>query len=77
MAEQQQSSLRRFVRYLFSAPFRMLPAPFGDPVPSDLRVFEVRQDEAEHQMRVEPPAGAKLRLPHSKPARRREYLERQ
>jgi hypothetical protein len=39
---------QRFVRWLFGSPFRRLPAPFGNTVPSDLQVFEAQADEAAH-----------------------------
>lgn len=76
MSEEKPSQVKRFVRWLFGAPFAALPEPYGDTVPADLRLFERQQAEAQHHGQVEPGL-AEPAHPHSKPARRREYLERQ
>jgi hypothetical protein len=76
MSEEKQSKVKGFVRWLFGAPFQALPEPYGDTVPADLRVFETQQAEAQHHAH----AALGAAVPHhhrSKPARRREYLERQ
>ena len=49
MNERKQNPISRFMRWLFGSPFRRLPAAYGNPVPSDLQVFEAQADEAEHQ----------------------------
>jgi hypothetical protein len=40
--------LYRLARRFFGAPFRDLPAEFGDPVPPELRVFEAEAEAAQH-----------------------------
>ncbi len=40
--------VRRFVRWIFGAPFRDLPPEFGDPVPPELRTFETNAEETQH-----------------------------
>jgi hypothetical protein len=68
--------LRHVLRGFRSAPFRMLPAPFGQCVPSDMYAFEALAEEAQH-------SGQRTRRPsrvsheHSRPARQDESLERQ
>lgn len=76
MSAETESRVKGFMRWLFGSPFKALPQPYGDTVPSDLRVFEAQQEEAQHHAHEAPGVAA----PHhsrSKPARRREYLERQ
>ena len=43
--------IRRFMGWLFGAPFHELPPEFGDEVPSELRVFEAQAEEVQHQSR--------------------------
>lgn len=76
MSQEKQSRVKSFVRWLFGAPFKALPSPFGDTVPSDLRVFEAQQESVQHHEQPAPGV-AEQRHSQSKPARRREYLERQ
>jgi len=45
--------LYRLARRFFGAPFRELPAEFGDPVPPELRVFEAEADAAQHSTQRE------------------------
>ena len=40
--------VRRFVRWLFGAPFEDLPRAFGEPI-SEIRAFEEEMKEAQHQ----------------------------
>jgi hypothetical protein len=40
---------RRFMGWLFGAPFQELPPEFGDPAPPELRVFEAQAEESQHQ----------------------------
>ena len=40
--------LYRLARRFFGAPFRDLPAEFGDPVPPELRVFEAEGEAAQN-----------------------------
>jgi hypothetical protein len=73
----RRNPIKRFVRWLFGAPFEELPPEFGDPVPSDLRVFEAKAEETQHrsQGRVspkEPPGHAQ-----TKPVREDDSLERE
>jgi hypothetical protein len=53
MAQRHEKAgrIRRFMGWLFGAPFRELPPEFGDEVPSELRVFEAQAEEAQHQSR--------------------------
>jgi hypothetical protein len=46
MTRKKPNPIRRFIHWLFGAPFQELPPEFGDPVPSDLRVFEAEAEEA-------------------------------
>jgi hypothetical protein len=61
--------VKRLFRFLPSSPFENLPNEFGDPVPPDLREFEDKAEEAQHN-----PQGSVLernnpRGAHSTPAR--------
>jgi hypothetical protein len=40
---------RRFLGWLFGAPFKALPPEFGDDVPSELRVFEAEAEESRRE----------------------------
>jgi hypothetical protein len=40
--------VHRLAGGFFGAPFRELPAEFGDPVPPELRVFEAKSQAAQH-----------------------------
>jgi hypothetical protein len=68
--------LKHVLRGFRSAPFRMLPAPFGQCVPSDLCEFEARAEEAQHSGQR---TRRSSRVPHehSRPTRQDEWLERQ
>jgi hypothetical protein len=44
---------RRFLRWLFGAPFEDLGEPFGDPVPPEVHKFEAESDEITHMPRGE------------------------
>jgi len=43
--------MQRFARWLFGSPFRQSAAPLGDLVPPEIRVFEARTAEIQHQKR--------------------------
>ena len=77
MNERKQNPLSRIVRWLFGSPFRRLPAAYGNPVPSDLQVFEAQAVEAEHQGLGG--VAAQVATPHQKtrPERLDSSLERQ
>jgi hypothetical protein len=47
--------VRRFLRWLFGAPFQELPPEFGDPVPVELRVFAARVAEIQHRPQSQTP----------------------
>jgi hypothetical protein len=49
MKQKLSTSIQRFLRWLFGAPFEDLPPEFGDLVPPDLRAFQARAEEVEHQ----------------------------
>lgn len=48
MKHRLSTSIQRFLRWLFGAPFEELPPEFGDLVPPDLRAFQSRAAEIEH-----------------------------
>lgn len=75
MVDRLLSPFKRLARWFFGSPFQDLPPAFGDPVPSDLRVFEARQEEIPfHTQEIPGPASIRQRL--SRPARRWAYLDR-
>ncbi len=43
--------IRRFLRWLFGAPFEDLGEPFGDPVPPEMHKFEAESEEIIHLSR--------------------------
>jgi len=44
-------TVERLTRWFFGSPFQELPPEFGDPVPSDLRLFEAKAVAVLHQPR--------------------------
>lgn len=44
-------SVRYFLRWLFGAPFVELPPEFGDSIPPELRIFEVKTEEIQRHPR--------------------------
>jgi hypothetical protein len=54
--------VRRFLRWLFGAPFQELPPEFGDPVPAELRVFAAKVAEIQHHPQSQ--------IPRSSPGQR-------
>ena len=48
MSRKLIDAVKRLLRFLPSSPFENLPTEFGDPVPSDLREFENKAEEAQH-----------------------------
>jgi hypothetical protein len=77
VSHKRRNPVKRFVRWLFGAPFEELPPEFGDPVPSDLRVFEAKTEKTQlrAQGKVSPkePSGHK----QTKPVRGDDSLERE
>jgi len=69
--------LERCLRWLFGAPFQELPPEFGDPVPSELRVFEYQAEEAQHHARNKISARTPDHQKQTKPVRQDESLERE
>jgi hypothetical protein len=69
--------LERFLRWLFGAPFQELPPEFGDPVPSELRVFEYRAEEAQHHPRSKISTPRPVHRKQTKPIQLDESLERE
>jgi hypothetical protein len=49
MKSKQFSWIRCCLRWLIGAPFQELPSEFGDPVPSELRAFQAKTEEAQHR----------------------------
>ncbi len=75
-ARARSGGLRHILRRFRTVPFRMLPAPFGQCVPVDLRLFEAKADEAQHWGR-RALRKARVAHEHARPARQNEWLERQ
>ena len=69
--------LKGFLTWLFGAPFRELPPEFGDPVPSELRVFEYQAEEAQHHARSRISTPAPVHQKQTKPVQYNESLERE
>lgn len=69
--------IQRFLRWLFGAPFRELPPEFGDPVPTELRVFEYQAEEVQHHPRSKIPTSRPAHHKQTKPVQQDESLERQ
>ncbi len=69
--------IRRFVRWLFGAPFQELPQEFGELVPPELAVFEAEAEEAQHRVVDEVPQIAPIHHEQTKPIRPDESLERE
>lgn len=67
--------IRRFVGRFLRAPFRELPAEFGDPVPPELRVFEAEAEAAQHSAHHEEPSSSTQRE-QTHPRPRDESLKR-
>ena len=68
--------IRRFIGWLFGSPFRDLPPEFGDPVPADLRAFEVETEEASHHASGHAVAGAPVEDHLAPPGHTDEALKR-
>jgi hypothetical protein len=68
---------RRFVRWLFGAPFRRLPLPFGDPTPADLRAFREQATEARRHTRGRAEPVTSVHHAHTRPISHDDSLERQ
>lgn len=61
--------LRHVRHWLSGLSCRTLPPIFGDPVPSDLKVFQAEVEETRHEIQ-EVPAPPAVHNGRSKPARR-------
>jgi hypothetical protein len=44
-------AVRRFLRWIFGAPFKEMGEPFGDPVPPEMRKFEAESAEISNMPR--------------------------
>lgn len=51
MAARKTKRMQRFARWLFGSPFQQSAAPLGDLVPPEIRVFEAKTAEIQHQKR--------------------------
>jgi hypothetical protein len=69
--------IQRFLHWLFGAPFQELPPEFGDPVPPELRAFEVKAEEAQHHARGDIPSLSSVHHKPTKPAHEDEFLQRE
>jgi hypothetical protein len=68
---------KRCLAWLFGAPFQELPPEFGDPVPSELRVFEYQAEEAQHHPSSRTSAPTSVHREQAKPVQQDDSLERQ
>jgi hypothetical protein len=68
---------KRFLAWLFGAPFQELPPEFGDPVPSELRVFEYQAEEAQHHPSTKTSTLTSVHRELTKPVQQDNSLERQ
>jgi hypothetical protein len=68
---------KRFLAWLFGAPFQELPPEFGDPVPSELRVFEYQAEEAQRHPRSKISTRTPKHQKQTKPVQLDESLERE
>ena len=61
-------AIKKFGRWLLSAPFQELPSEFGDPVPPELRRFEFEEKEILHHPNGKAQTGSFRDIPpsHSK-----------
>jgi hypothetical protein len=69
--------LERFLRWLFGAPFEDLPPEFGNPVPTELQVFEYQAEEAQHHPSSKISTPTSVHREQTKPVQQDESLERQ
>ncbi len=67
----------QFARWLFGSPFRQLPWAFGDPTPTDLRLFKAQADEAMQRGLGGVAGQTPVAHARTKPARVDPALERQ
>ena len=63
-------SVRRFMRWLFGAPFQDLPPGFGEPMP-EIRAFEEEMNETQHRAHGSAPVESVRRHAHAKPTKQR------
>ena len=68
---------RRFIRWLFGAPFQTLPPQFGNTVPLDLQKFEADAEDARRCGTGHAAAALPVRHGKTRPARQDSSLERQ
>jgi hypothetical protein len=68
---------QRFARWQFGSPFRFLPPAFGSPVPTEIRLFRFRADEAKRLGLGRVAAGMPAHHDKTRPARQDPALERQ
>jgi hypothetical protein len=59
----------RFVKWLFGAPFRVLPSEFGNEAPAELRVYEAKTEEVQHETREERSPEPAAQAERTKPPR--------
>ena len=68
---------KRFLAWLFGAPFQDLPPEFGDTVPTELRVFEYQAEEAQHHPSSRTSTLTSGHREQTKPVQQDDALERQ
>jgi hypothetical protein len=69
--------LKRFLAWLFGAPFQELPPEFGNPVPTELQVFEYQAEEAQHHPSSKISTLTSVHREQTKPVQQDDSLERQ
>jgi hypothetical protein len=63
-------AVRRFMRWLFGAPFQELPPGFGEPMPR-IRAFEEEMSQIQHRAHGKVPVESVRRHSHAKPTKQR------
>jgi hypothetical protein len=57
MSPKISRGVRRFMRWIFGAPFEALPPGFGEPLP-EIRAFEEEMEETQHRAHGSVPAAS-------------------
>lgn len=70
MATHRTKRMQHFARWLFGSPFQQSATPLGDLVPPEIRVFEAKTAEIQHQKRDAIQIGPIRRWRTKVPARR-------
>jgi hypothetical protein len=68
MSHKISRTVRRFMRWIFGAPFEDLPPGFGEPLP-EIRAFEEQVQEMQHRPHGDAPVASARRHEHTQSAR--------